>query len=87
FCTERQHSKITSLIWFAGHSLGEFSALVANKTLSFEDGLLLVYKACNGHAKACNYNRLQWPPCFSLADDIVERICNETEGVVVCSQL
>lgn len=69
----------------AGHSLGEFSALVANKTLSFEDGLLLVYKRALAMQKACELQPSTMAAVLGLADDIVERICNETEGVVVAA--
>lgn len=69
----------------AGHSLGEFSALVANKTLSFEDGLLLVYKRAMAMQKACEIQPSTMAAVLGLADDIVERICNETEGVVVAA--
>jgi len=69
----------------AGHSLGEFSALVANKTLSFEDGLLLVYKRALAMQKACELQPSTMAAVIGLADDIVERICNETEGVVVAA--
>ena len=69
----------------AGHSLGEFSALVANKTLSFEDGLLLVYKRAMAMQKACELQPSTMAAVLGLADDIVERICNETEGVVVAA--
>ena len=67
----------------AGHSLGEFSALVANKTLSFKDGLQLVYKRAMAMQKACEIQPSTMTAVLGLADDIVERIRNETEGVVV----
>jgi [acyl-carrier-protein] S-malonyltransferase len=69
----------------AGHSLGEFSALVANKTLSFKDGLQLVYKRAMAMQKACEIQPSTMAAVLGLADDIVERICNETEGVVVAA--
>ena len=69
----------------AGHSLGEFSALVANKTLSFKDGLQLVYKRALAMQKACEIQPSTMAAVLGLADDIVERICNETEGVVVAA--
>lgn len=69
----------------AGHSLGEFSALVANKTLSFKDGLQLVYKRAMAMQKACEMQPSTMAAVLGLADDIVERICNETEGVVVAA--
>ena len=69
----------------AGHSLGEFSALVANKTLSFKDGLQLVYKRAMAMQKACEIQPSTMAAVLGLADDIAERICNETEGVVVAA--
>ena len=67
----------------AGHSLGEFSALVANKTLSFEDGLILVSKRAHAMQKACTLQPSTMAAVLGLADDIVEKICNEIDGIVV----
>jgi len=67
----------------AGHSLGEFSALVANKTLSFEDGLILVSKRAHAMQKACILQPSTMAAVLGLADDVVERICREIEGIVV----
>lgn len=67
----------------AGHSLGEFSALVANKTLSFEDGLRLVSKRAEAMQKACELQPSTMAAVLGLADEMVEKICSETEGVVV----
>lgn len=67
----------------AGHSLGEFSALVANKTLSFEDALVLVSKRAAAMQKACELQPSTMAAILNLADDVVEKICSETEGVVV----
>lgn len=67
----------------AGHSLGEFSALVANRTLSFEDALVLVSKRAGAMQKACEMQASTMAAITNLADDIIERICNETEGIVV----
>lgn len=61
----------------AGHSLGEFSALVANKTLSFEDGLKLVYKRALAMQKACEINPSTMAAILNLDDKIVEDICAE----------
>lgn len=61
----------------AGHSLGEFSALVANKTLSFEDALKLVYKRAMAMQKACEINPSTMAAILNLDDAIVEKICAE----------
>lgn len=61
----------------AGHSLGEFSALVANKTLGFEDGLKLVYKRAMAMQKACEINPSTMAAILNLDDKIVENICKE----------
>jgi [acyl-carrier-protein] S-malonyltransferase len=71
----------------AGHSLGEFSALVANSTLSFEDALKLVAVRASAMQKACEQNPSTMAAVLALADDKVEEICaaiqNETGEVVV----
>ena len=67
----------------AGHSLGEFSALVANNTLSFEDALKLVSIRANAMQKACELKPSTMAAIVGLDDEVVERICAETEGVVV----
>ena len=71
----------------AGHSLGEFSALVANGALSFEDGLNLVSIRANAMQKACEMNPSTMAAILGLADEKVEEICSrvqeETEEVVV----
>lgn len=67
----------------AGHSLGEFSALVANKTLSFEDGLKLVYQRALAMQKACEKEPSTMAAILGLEDEVVERICAEIDGVVV----
>jgi [acyl-carrier-protein] S-malonyltransferase len=61
----------------AGHSLGEFSALVANKCLSFEDALKLVYKRALAMQKACEINPSTMAAILNLDDAIVETICGE----------
>ncbi len=67
----------------AGHSLGEFSALVANGVLSFEDGLKLVAERAKAMQEACNINPSSMAAIIGLDDATVERICSETEGIVV----
>ena len=67
----------------AGHSLGEFSALVAAGALSFEDGLRLVSKRAMAMQKACELQPSTMAAVLGLADDVVEDICSTIEGVVV----
>ena len=67
----------------AGHSLGEFSALVANGTLSFKDGLELVYQRALAMQEACDIHPSSMAAVLGLEDSIVEKICAETEGIVV----
>jgi [acyl-carrier-protein] S-malonyltransferase len=67
----------------AGHSLGEFSALVANKTLSFEDGLKLVSKRASAMQKACELEPSTMAAIIGLEDDVVEKICDNIKNVVV----
>ncbi|AWX45155.1 [Acyl-carrier-protein] S-malonyltransferase [Flagellimonas maritima] len=67
----------------AGHSLGEFSALVANGTLNFEDGLKLVSKRALAMQKACEMQSSTMAAVLGLDDEVVETICNETPGIVV----
>jgi len=69
----------------AGHSLGEFSALVANNTLSFEDGLKLVSARAHAMQKACDNNPGVMAAVIGLENNIVENICEITEGVVVAA--
>ncbi|MGG9971761.1 ACP S-malonyltransferase [Ferruginibacter sp. SUN002] len=73
----------------AGHSLGEFSALVANNTLSFEDALRLVAVRAKAMQRACEINPSTMAAVLALADDKVEEICtavqNETGEVVVAA--
>jgi len=69
----------------AGHSLGEFSALVANGTLSFEDGLQLVSKRAMAMQKACEITPSTMAAVLNLEDKIVEDICATIEGVVVAA--
>jgi [acyl-carrier-protein] S-malonyltransferase len=67
----------------AGHSLGEFSALVANKTLSFEDGLRLVSARATAMQKACELTPSTMAAILGLEDHVVEEICSSMDGVVV----
>ena len=67
----------------AGHSLGEFTALVANKTLSFEDGLRLVAIRANAMESACQANKGTMAAIVGLEEDAIEQICHETTAVVV----
>jgi len=74
FKTKENESKSDMV---AGHSLGEFSALVANKALSFEDALRLVYKRALAMQKACEMNPSTMAAILNLDDKIVEDICKE----------
>jgi [acyl-carrier-protein] S-malonyltransferase len=67
----------------AGHSLGEFSALVANRSLSFEDGLSLVSKRALAMQKACEKEPSTMAAILGLDDAIVEEICSGIDGIVV----
>lgn len=73
----------------AGHSLGEFSALVANKTLTFEDGLRLVFKRAMAMQQACEIRPSTMAAVLGMEDHKVEEICsmvqNETNEVVVAA--
>jgi len=84
------HSVITALAqtavqpeMVAGHSLGEFSALVANKTLSFEDGLKLVYKRAMAMQRACEINPSTMAAILGLDDHVVEEICASIKEEIV----
>jgi [acyl-carrier-protein] S-malonyltransferase len=67
----------------AGHSLGEFSALVANKTLTFEDGLRLVSKRAIAMQKACEKTPSTMAAILGLDDNIIEEVCESINEVVV----
>lgn len=67
----------------AGHSLGEFSALVANGTLAFEDGLRLVSQRALAMQEACEAEPSTMAAVLGLEDEVVEKLCAEIEGVVV----
>lgn len=69
----------------AGHSLGEFSALVAANALSFEDGLRLVIARANAMQKACELQPSTMAAILGLADEVVEKICEEIDEVVVAA--
>ena len=69
----------------AGHSLGELSALVANKTLSFEDGLKLVYKRALAMQAACEKEPSTMAAILGLEDEVVEKVCADVDGVVVAA--
>lgn len=69
----------------AGHSLGEFSALVANGTLSFEDGLKLVMERAYAMQDACEAIPGTMAAILALADEKVEEVCAETPGIVVAA--
>ncbi len=69
----------------AGHSLGEFSALVAAGALSFEDGLVLVSKRALAMQKACEANPSTMAAVLNLADNVIEEICASVDAVVVAA--
>ena len=87
------HSVITAKIlgsdikpaMVAGHSLGEFSALVCCGALSFEDGLRLVSARAKAMQKACEIKPSTMAAILALPDEKVEEICNGIDGVVVCA--
>lgn len=69
----------------AGHSLGEFSALVANGVLSFEDGLKLVSKRALAMQKACEMQESTMAAVLGLEDAVVEEVCESIDGIVVAA--
>ncbi|WP_285009989.1 ACP S-malonyltransferase [Pedobacter faecalis] len=69
----------------AGHSLGEFSALVAASALSFEDGLRLVITRANAMQKACELEPSTMAAILGLANNVVEQVCDEIDEVVVAA--
>ena len=85
------HSVISALVlgddfkpdMVAGHSLGEFSALVASKALTFEDGLVLVSKRAMAMQKACDAQESTMAAILGLSDDIVEEVCDSIKDEVV----
>ena len=85
------HSVISALVlgdafkpeMVAGHSLGEFSALVAAGALSFEDGLKLVYARAMAMQKACETEPSTMAAVLGLSDEVVEEVCDSITGLVV----
>ncbi|WP_430410126.1 ACP S-malonyltransferase [Kordia sp.] len=69
----------------AGHSLGELSALVANGALTFEDGLKLVSQRALAMQKACEAQQSTMAAVLGLDNEVVEKICSETPGIVVAA--
>lgn len=69
----------------AGHSLGEFSALVANGTLSFEDGLKLVFARAMAMQEACEMEAGTMAAILGMEDNAVEKICNDIDEVIVAA--
>jgi [acyl-carrier-protein] S-malonyltransferase len=69
----------------AGHSLGEFSALVAAQSLSFEDGLKLVYQRAMAMQEACEIHPSTMAAVLGLEDAVVEDVCASTPGIVVAA--
>ena len=69
----------------AGHSLGEFSALVSTGVISFEDGLKLVSKRAIAMQKACDIQKSTMAAVLGLEDSIVEKVCDSIDGVVVAA--
>lgn len=79
-CSEEIQPQMT-----AGHSLGEFSALVVAKALSFEDGLRLVAIRAQAMQVACEMNPGTMAAVIGLEDSAIEQICEQTQGVVVAA--
>lgn len=86
------HSVVSALVsddfkpdMVAGHSLGEFSALVVNGTLTFEDGLRLVSQRAQAMQKACELNPSTMAAILGLEDEKVEEICADIDEVVVAA--
>ena len=69
----------------AGHSLGEFTALIANGVLNFEEGLSLVSQRAMAMQKACDDTKGTMAAILGLEDDVVEKLCHETQGIVVAA--
>tara|TARA_Y100000591_G_scaffold330943_1_gene363386 strand:- start:131 stop:1003 length:873 start_codon:yes stop_codon:yes gene_type:complete len=75
-------SKSSSPDVCAGHSLGEFSALVASNSISFEDGLKLVSIRANAMQKACQNTKGAMAAILGLSDEMIESVCNKIDGIV-----
>jgi [acyl-carrier-protein] S-malonyltransferase len=69
----------------AGHSLGEFSAVVAAGALSFDDGLKLVYKRAMAMQKACELNPSSMAAVLNLDSDLIDEICEDIDEIVVAA--
>src|SRR5690554_4738455 len=69
----------------AGHSLGEISALVANRTIAFSDGLNLVYRRALAMQSACELTPSTMAAVLGLEDSVVEEVCANTPGIVVAA--
>ncbi|GHU61573.1 malonyl CoA-acyl carrier protein transacylase [Bacteroidia bacterium] len=69
----------------AGHSLGEFSALVSAGALSFENGLQLVYKRALAMQKACEINQGTMAAILALPDETIEKVCREIDDIVIAA--
>lgn len=69
----------------AGHSLGEFSALVAAQAMSFEDGLKLVYQRAMAMQEACEIKPSTMAAVLALDNETVEQVCQDTSGIVVAA--
>lgn len=69
----------------AGHSLGEFSALTAAGAIDFESGLKLVSKRAEAMQKVCDYEPGTMAAVLGMEDSLVEKICADTEGIVVAA--
>ncbi len=78
-------SQVSGLVpdMVAGHSLGEFSALVAAGSISFEDGLKLVFKRATAMQRACEINPSTMAAILGLEDSVVEEICASINEIVV----
>jgi [acyl-carrier-protein] S-malonyltransferase len=83
YVTYKSKEKDISSVAVAGHSLGEFTALIANGVLSFEDGLRLVYQRAAAMQKACNDTKGTMAAILGLDDPVVEDLCNRVDGTVV----
>ncbi len=92
-CAVFLHSTILSTVMdtrfqpdcVAGHSLGEFSALVAAQALTFEDGLQLVHQRALAMQEACNEIPGTMAAVLGLEDSIIEKVCKDTNGIVVAA--